>query len=551
MKKNYLKKVLAISLSVALVFGTMAMPVFAEEPQDQEGPLKIPQEPEMKTMEEAQVRTLLEGENLSVQAQSGKEEIVEISTAADLEKLRTQPTGHYLLKGSIDLGNIDWEPIPFKGTFDGGGNTISNFRVSGKYGGLFSTIVGGKIMNLTVKDAVIDNSRASRGVASGIGSLSSSTAVNCTVENVTVSGSQCTSAIFGIAENSTVDGCHVKNSTVNGVYSEKLGFSNPWGIGGLVGESFGKTEIKNSTVENTAVVCATNKISNDNHADAIGGLVGDSYNVNISNCKVMGGSVSGYNNVGGVVGYSKFGTIEDSMSSADVTGDNNLGGFAGYFGSDQSSKLDRAEITRCWATGTVQGACEIGGFIGTTAWVKIDSSFATGDVKANNYWANTGISCAGGFVGRTNLSSLITNSYATGSVEGRKGVGGFVGYNRTGNGVDPAAIMTTDSAGLECRNSKVSECYATGDVTATDLYGNSSAGGFVGENGGTATFPVNCYATGNVTGYKNVGGFGGTFDSSGAVNCYATGTVTANTECTAGGFSGLAVRYSRGAVQFI
>ncbi|MCA1807408.1 MAG: hypothetical protein LC687_06145, partial [Actinobacteria bacterium] len=96
-----------------------------------------------------------------------------------------------------------------------------------------------------------------------------------------------------------------------------------------------------------------------------------------------------------------------------------------------------------------------------------------GSVKGRDY--------VGGLVGRSNYSSKVKNSYATGSAAGSNWVGGLVGFN------DDSTV----------RNS-----FASGDVT-----GNSDVGGLVGYN--ALSIVSNSYATGSVTGNSDVGGLVG------------------------------------------
>ena len=84
-------------------------------------------------------------------------------------------------------------------------------------------------------------------------------------------------------------------------------------------------------------------------------------------------------------------------------------------------------------------------------------------------------------------SGTITASYATGSVSGRRYVGGLVGNNSSGGAITAS--------------------YATGSVSGRDNY----VGGLVGLNGGAITAS---YATGSVSGGSSVGGLVG-FNSSG------------------------------------
>ena len=81
------------------------------------------------------------------------------------------------------------------------------------------------------------------------------------------------------------------------------------------------------------------------------------------------------------------------------------------------------------------------------------------------------------------FSSLIINSYVTGSVSGVNDVGGLVGVN----------------------NSRITNSYATASVTGS----GDNVGGLVGNN---SIFIINSYATGRVEGpdsSSNVGGLVG------------------------------------------
>ena len=133
---------------------------------------------------------------------------------------------------------------------------------------------------------------------------------------------------------------------------------------------------------------------------------------------------------------------------------------------------------------------------------------------------------AGGLVGMQlaiwGESNIITNCYATGDVTATvRYAGGLVGMQQASGSSSTASIT---------------DCYATGNVTAT---GSSSyAGGLVGYqyalDSGTASI-TNCYATGDVTVLSNDGRAGGLVGIQDADNsstnsitdCYATGNVTA------------------------
>ena len=204
---------------------------------------------------------------------------------------------------------------------------------------------------------------------------------------------------------------------------------------------------------------------------------------------LVGGSVTGRNYVGCLVGYSNRGILSDCYATGNVetigaTGATSVDGYAGGL----VGYNDRGTISGCHATGNAEVTGNnglAGGLAGQNSNGTITACHATGNAKARGNF-----SYAGGLVGRNNTGP-ISNSYAEGSVTGAANAGGLVGRN-TG---------------------PISNSYAEGSVT-----GATNGGGLVGENNATI---IMCHATGNATGY-DVGGLVG--ESSGTISaCYATG----------------------------
>ena len=160
------------------------------------------------------------------------------------------------------------------------------------------------------------------------------------------------------------------------------------------------------------------------------------------------------------------------------------------------------------------------GFVNDASSSSITSCSVTGDLEASSI---SGSAYGGGLVGYagtianpSHSSSIsITDCYATGDVTATTPFshgGGLVGY------IGPIDSFTSGST-----SASITSCYATGDVTATVF-----VGGLVGESHNSSMMAS--YATGDVTASGqtgNVGGFVGYSSSSSITACYATGFVSA------------------------
>jgi len=102
------------------------------------------------------------------------------------------------------------------------------------------------------------------------------------------------------------------------------------------------------------------------------------------------------------------------LENVDVTGYCNVGGLVGN-GSNSF-------ISNCYATGDVVGGGWVGGLVGEGSSSTISNCYATGSVTGtmtNSY--------VGGLVGYGQNRIIISNSYSTSSVTGNKNVGGLLG----------------------------------------------------------------------------------------------------------------------------
>ena len=171
---------------------------------------------------------------------------------------------------------------------------------------------------------------------------------------------------------------------------------------------------------------------------------------NLRNLGIEGGSLTGNEQVGGLVGFS-FGTISACYATGNASGSTIVGGLVGYNNS--------GTISACYATGTATGTGnDVGGLVGWNNSGTISACYATGNVSGGGFFGT------GGLVGE-NLDGTISACYSTGTASGTAfaGTGGLVGFNNSGT---------------------ISACYSTGDAS-----GASSVGGLVGNNssGGTVT----------------------------------------------------------------
>jgi len=285
------------------------------------------------------------------------------------------------------------------------------------------------------------------------------------------------------------------------------------------------------------------------------GLFGTTYNASVRNVGLVGGSISGTNNTGALIGTATGTKVHNSFSSATVVGTTTVGGLVGLLQESAFTDIapvvsysyssgnvtatavngsagglvgsasiasgqgtDNPEIIYSYATGDVAGAQSSGGLLGQCASCIISDSYAEGSVTLSG---GNG-SGAGGLVGIVNGSNApgtqISDSYATGDVTANGAfvlkVGGLVGSSST--------------------DVTVTRSFAIGAVLAND--GGDQVGGLIGYMDGTTV--SNSYAQGSVSGDGQVGGLIGDLGTAGASfsNNYATGAITGT---STGGLIGL------------
>lgn len=302
------------------------------------------------------------------------------------------------------------------------------------------------------------------------------------------------------------------------------------------------------------------------------GLFGAATDATINNVTLVGGSISGYSDVGAIVGAAKNTTISNVTNSAKVEGTNNVGGIVGI--------VDNTAVENAINTGIVDAAgYNIGGLIGYMNNSNLGgNSYNLGDVSSE--WENVG-----GLVGHAVNSTIGDGTnlvYNRLDVEGAYNVGGIVGNmqgttvqnaENSGNvtatkydngkytfhtdydqdGYSKDGIKTVDVnvanvggiAGTASANSTITDVLNTANVSSkqqnnNDYYDAGNVGGIVGSAVDTNISNVTNKEN-EVRGAHNVGGvagyFGGVGTVSGGVNdggdIMATGARYTNNGITA------------------
>ena len=145
--------------------------------------------------------------------------------------------------------------------------------------------------------------------------------------------------------------------------------------------------------------------------DFVGGLVGYVNNGNMSDCYNMG-TVCGRDYVGGLLGYSSGGgSVVASYVLGEVYGDENTGGLVGY--------SSEGYLISSFNEAVVQGNDVVGGVIG----------YMGGSILAcYNQGSVNGVEHVGGLVGY--LHGEVASCLGRGLVIGENSVGGLIGTNR-------------------------------------------------------------------------------------------------------------------------
>lgn len=204
------------------------------------------------------------------------------------------------LDTDIDLTGKDWTPIgtdydnSYKGTFDGGGHTITGltFTTNDEYAGLFGHLnSAGTVKNVVMEGIQITSNQIYGGSIGGVVGFSWGTIENCTVSG-SVSGTVYVGGVVGAQWGGSITGCS-SSATVKGMVY----------VGGVVGQTNG------NTITLTACYATGNVIIEIAPKKNIagGGLVGMNAGSSLLACYATGnvtstGSSTGYVHIGGLLG---------------------------------------------------------------------------------------------------------------------------------------------------------------------------------------------------------------------------------------------------------
>ena len=202
------------------------------------------------------------------------------------------------LDTDIDLTGKDWTPIgtdydnSYKGTFDGGGHTITGLTVTtnDQFVGLFGYLNRAGMVKNVVMEGVLITSNHMFGCTGGVVGYSWGTIENCSVSG-SVSGTDCVGGVVGSQKAGSIIGCS-SSATVKGKHY----------VGGVAGEKWG-TMTACYAIGNVTLEIASQK---NNFGGGVVGLNGGS---RVLACYATGnvtstGSSTGNVHIGGLFGDS-------------------------------------------------------------------------------------------------------------------------------------------------------------------------------------------------------------------------------------------------------
>ena len=263
-----------------------------------------------------------------------REDPYKIATLEELKAFRDSVNdgesyqGMYImLTADIDLENKEWKPIgtegkPFRGTFDGSGNTISNLYIEKGFDNTVSNSYVG-LFGLTNSPAVIKN---------------------LDMENVDIQGSLYVGAVVGNGyTGKEISNCHI---------SGEIKIDAWWWAGGISGNGYVTTVSGCSVTGDDGSYIRAN-----NEGSYIGGIWGyrAEGDLTISDCVVSGLDISGTDRVGGISGIAHYqNTIQRcTISDASITTTNHIGNTGLIAGADLSDEANGvARILDCTVENT-------------------------------------------------------------------------------------------------------------------------------------------------------------------------------------------------------
>lgn len=204
------------------------------------------------------------------------------------------------LTADIDLTGKDWTPIgtdydnSYKGTFDGGGHTITGltFTTNDEFAGLFGWLNrAGSVKNVVMEGVQITSNQIYGGKIGGVVGYGWGTIENCSVSG-SVSGTVYVGGVVGVQIGGSITGCN-SSATVKGTVD----------VGGVAGQT-------NSSATLTACYATGNVI------------------IEMAPKKnIAGGSLVGMNGGSGILACYATGNVTSTSSSTGY--DVHIGGFLG------------------------------------------------------------------------------------------------------------------------------------------------------------------------------------------------------------------------------
>ncbi len=283
-----------------------------------------------------------------------------IRSITDLQKIGNDPgyppDAYYVLTRNIDAsatatwnGGAGFQPIGtraawFWGTLDGRGFAIRNLTINRPDEdnvGLFRYLLG--------------------------------SAIDLSLENCAITGG---SEVGGLAGESY---SLIRRCTVRGTVKGRDV------VGGIVGSSVGE-------LRGCLAVCDVSGTTD------VGGLAGVNWGV-VQGCHANG-RVRGTKSVGALLGSSEAmfyidgWKVRSSSAACSVSGSEQVGGLVG--------SCESTDISACFATGAVEGESDVGGLVGYFAWGSLSGAYACGRVE--------GVVSVGGLAGRTDTDTA-SNSF--------------------------------------------------------------------------------------------------------------------------------------------